>query len=83
MAPRGDKSDAADEAAVAQVEKRPISTVLIIIGNSCSFFSMCVCVCACVCIYVFMYIFISDFLGFWLFMMCFLWVLVVINSYAD
>ena len=61
MAPRGDKSDAADEAAVAQVEKRPISTVLIIIGNSCSFFSMCVCVCVC----VFMYLCIFLFLIFW------------------
>lgn len=46
MAPRGDKSDAAEEeAAVAQVEKRPISTILIIIGTQYSFLYILIYLC--------------------------------------
>lgn len=33
MVPRGEGSDASVEAMVAQVEKHPISSILIIIGN--------------------------------------------------
>ena len=33
MAPHGDKSDAAEETTVAEAEKRPISTILIVMGT--------------------------------------------------
>lgn len=32
MAPHGDKSDATEEALVSEAEKRPISTILLVIG---------------------------------------------------
>lgn len=63
MSPHGDRSDAAEEALVAETEKRPISTILIVIVTFFLFFSnFGISTLSVLMLYIYLYAISSDFI---------------------